>query len=32
MKWLNIIVYSGISLVAMLFWYAVIAKFVEAFS
>jgi len=32
MKWLNIIVYSGISLVAMLFWYAVIVRFVKAFS
>jgi hypothetical protein len=29
MKWLNIIVYSGISLVAMLFWYAVISRFIE---
>ncbi len=32
MKWFNIIVYGTICLVGMAFWYAVIAKFVKAFS
>ena len=27
MKWLNIIVYGGISLVAMLFWYATVFSY-----